>query len=420
MNCEFSKLKLLLVCPDVYSNAAYAIDLFIALFKDVVEKKGAFLVLPSTSSPNDFAANYEMLKHMDSITKSSTFASKSPISALTLKTIMRDRPAIVHFQHEYRWFNYSSTFVLLLLATKMWRCKAVVTLHSLMHERLTGERKPSRLVDKIRFGIAKLYVRTINRLIFSLSDAIIVHSNEMKSIAKASFSISDRIYVIPHGGPDIKTTRAVHCSLKESTGSVCVLVPGYIDPRKGQDFAAEVFAKLSDAHVNAHVHILGKVAVNPTAGRDFLNKLTSISKAYKETIIIDDRYLSFEDLIAWVATCDIVFLPYRKSIGGGPSQSNGSGMLSIALGQGKPVVASNIPYFEEILSTVAPELLFESDSVNQAFTLLKTIVTQQSLRSSYSATLENLFVNSLSWSAIADKHMTVYNRLLQSMGCDSL
>jgi glycosyltransferase involved in cell wall biosynthesis len=119
-----------------------------------------------------------------------------------------------------------------------------------------------------------------------------------------------------------------------SAGAV-VLFFGFVRPYKGLDILIRAFPQLLELR-DAHLLIAGEFW---TKQETFLELIDSLQM--KDRVTIVDRYLPNEEVGAFFSAADVVALPYRSG--------TGSAVAQLALGLGRPVIATRVGGLPEVV-----------------------------------------------------------------------
>ena len=111
-----------------------------------------------------------------------------------------------------------------------------------------------------------------------------------------------------------------------------------------------------------------------------------------------------------MAASDVIVMPYR------PSKTDDihysvSGVLHLALGQGKPIIACSNPKFIE-LENLIPELVVPSMNSSALSFVLERVMTDASFRESAVAKISK-YADETSWEKVARLHVKAYKKALQ-------
>jgi glycosyltransferase involved in cell wall biosynthesis len=184
-------------------------------------------------------------------------------------------------------------------------------------------------------------VRTLdffgNQILADYADLLIFHSDWAEQQCLENYNISCKTVVMQHGNydgvyPAPRDRFIVAQELGLNSEKPVVGIIGNIREYKGIDVACEALLKIAD-----RVQFL--CAGNPYPGFD-LEKLRlnieRISGALVPKIISDQEFSDYVNL------CDFLLMPYKKV--------TGSGVLHAVLTLSRGVIASDLPYFREILN----------------------------------------------------------------------
>jgi len=266
-------------------------------------------------------------------------------------------PDVVHIQHEYGVWNPWDPGVFLEFL-RLVKGRKVVTMHS------TG------------FPIEKA--------ISDLCDAVVVHNRHMFSVFQGD---KGKCFIIPHGCKLIDTSKEVaRRRLGVKPNAYLVGVFGFIDPRKGHDIALEAYSRLRG---RAEMVFVGGWHSDrlPPYTVEILRRAKEMG--VKVTGYVDDQ--AFE---LWLSAVDVVLHPARVA--------SESGIVSAALGAGKPIVVADHPAFHG-------KLAVRFRSVGELAEILERLRDPE-LRASCER-LARRIARLCSWSQVAWLHHSLYRWL---------
>lgn len=269
-------------------------------------------------------------------------------------------PDIIHVQHEYGVWNPldPSVFIEFLRLVKP-HAKVVVTMHS------TG------------FPVEKA--------ISGLADAVIVHNRYMYGLFQGD---KGKAFIIPHGCRLIDASRnEARRRLGVDPSKYVIGVFGFIDYRKGHDIALEAFSKLRDAEM---VFVGGWHTDNVTP------YMAEVLRRARELGVKVTGYVDDYTWELWLSAVDVVLHPAR--------QVSESGVVSVALGAGKPVVVTDHPAF-----LGKPVLRFKT--IDELVGILEKL-RDQGVREAHGARARR-YAELFSWERIAWLHHHLYKYLLE-------
>jgi glycosyltransferase involved in cell wall biosynthesis len=316
--------------------------------------------------------------------------------------LFRERPKLIHIQHELSIFGGLLTSVLfpvLLTLFKFRSVPVVVTLHGVPNlNDIT-----STFVKESNYSIPAFAVRFILRCIFTLigwlSTKVIVHEDKFKVILREQYlQRSSKIIVIPHG---IENVTRVTLELAQQVTflqkvSFTALYMGYLTGYKGVEMLVdgwEIFVKkCPDAQL-----IIG-AGIHPKFKNDsqYLAEYTRIEeKAKKLPGVVWKGFIEEAQIPAYYSLADVCVFPYLQHLAG-------SGPMSLAIAYGCPVIASDA--FEGALQD---EMLFKRTPEALADSLLKLLGDSNAGKSVISQ-----YRDSRLWPAVAIRYVEVYSELM--------
>jgi glycosyltransferase involved in cell wall biosynthesis len=158
-----------------------------------------------------------------------------------------------------------------------------------------------------------------------------------------------RIRVIPHGVPPMPPTDQDQAKATLGlAGHTVVATFGLVDPRKGLEYAIRAMQAVAAEHPDALYLILGRTHPEfvHTSGESYRTELTTLveSLGLSENVRFIDRYLTDEDVVAYLRATDVYVTPYLD-----PNQIT-SGTLAYALGAGRAIVSTPYLHAAEVLA----------------------------------------------------------------------
>ena len=240
-----------------------------------------------------------------------------------LRYLDRQRPTVVIFQ----WWSGAVLHTYLRLARYAARHGARIILE--WHEvQDTGE---------AAMPAARRYVHALMPRFLSLVDAHVVHSSFDLQAIPAAHSLGNAIVrVTPHGPYDHIVSSAGRADAGDES-PFRLLYFGVIRPFKGVEDLVAAFSSLGrDQASQFRLSVVGET----WEGWTIPDEAIAISP-HTDLIERVDRYVSDEELAAYVAQADAIVLPYHRSSMSGP--------LHIALTAGLPVVVTAVGGLVEVV-----------------------------------------------------------------------
>ncbi|WP_425040539.1 glycosyltransferase family 4 protein [Primorskyibacter sp. S187A] len=211
---------------------------------------------------------------------------------------------------------------------------------------------------------------------------------------------SDKITVLPI--PDLVAFartglgRAIPPEIAEHDSSTpMVLCFGLIEPRKGIAELIEAFHKVS-SRTNARLVIMGKPLTDLAPFEHVLQARPDLV----QRVSLIPRYADFEEMNALFEASTLVVLPYVAGWN--------SGVLASAYGFGKPVIATRVGGFDEVVEDGVTGLLVEPGDIDALGEAMLSALENENLRARLAAGAKAAGQAS-SWDKVAQQTQIVYN-----------
>jgi glycosyltransferase involved in cell wall biosynthesis len=233
-------------------------------------------------------------------------------------------------QHEYGLFagEDGESFVDLIAAVRL---PVVVTLHTVL-------------------PTPNAHHRAVAQRICDVARSVVVLSHTAKELLQRVYDVrSDRIRVIPHGVPDVPFQPAVRSKARLGlSGRTLISTFGLLSRGKGLEDAIEAMCTVVAHHPEALYLILGQThpLVRQQEGESYRESLHALvaARGLERHVSFVNRYLSYEELVAYLLATDIYLTPYLNR------DQIVSGTLAYAVGCGKAIVSTPYLYAQELLA----------------------------------------------------------------------
>lgn len=244
---------------------------------------------------------------------------------------------VVHIQHEYNLLGgFGIPFFFLYFLLNLFNINVVTTMHTVLSQ------KEEFKGNEIKTFLRKILYQSQNRFISRFSKKIIVHANFFKEILMEEYGVpSEKIEVISQAiieNPKLIEKNKAKKELNLS-GPVYLLIGSFIP-----DHGADIILKQAKDFGKTILVVANNKAVNDRNGKRITNWIEFNKDLMKKRKF--DSYVRFDikDLpnsLWWkyFSCADLVLLPYRGGIG--------SGIFADSIAARKPIVASNIKFFNE-------------------------------------------------------------------------
>lgn len=227
-------------------------------------------------------------------------------------------------------------------------------------------------------------------------DTFIVHTPASQKVLESWGIMASKIYVSPMG-----STITAHKSKSTESRIKTILLFGIIRPYKGVDLLIEAFANIpSDLRSSWRVNIVGKAGMDMTT----LHKLVE-KHNLSSSVLFDTRYVEESEISTIASGADIFCFPYRHI--------DTSAVLMNMLEFEKPIVASQVGVFSDLLTHNVNALMFTPGDAQELSIRLMELMKSPNLRDLLSANLTKLNQEKLSWNASASIHKTIYQNIGQ-------
>lgn len=308
-----------------------------------------------------------------------------PFDALEALILAAKRKAnIVHIQ------SVNEIELLMLLLFIMAGHRVIFTIHNVVP----------------RHGRLRWYHILVYRLMYSLCNHLIIHTEQGKREVHDLFKVDlDKITVIPHGDykffvPESPMSReAAREALHIDNNSKTILFFGAVRRNKGLDILLSALPEIRKHSPAAMVMIVGEQY------GDYLIYRRIIEEHGLENCVIEKlEYIENEGVPLYFLAADIVVLPYREV--------TGSGVLQIAYAFGKPIVASDLAGFREVVEHGANGYLFESENAADLSDKIVDILSDPKRAEAMGDHSRMLCDKKYSWDGIARLTLGVYSHMV--------
>jgi glycosyltransferase involved in cell wall biosynthesis len=237
---------------------------------------------------------------------------------------------LVCLQHEYGIFGGAAGRYILALLRKL-KMPLVTTLHTVLREPDANQ-------------------RIVLEEIAQLSDRLVVMSELAAQLLREVYAVpGGKIDVIPHGVPDLPFMDPNYFKDRFGTeGKPVLLTFGLLSPNKGIENVIRALPAILVRHPDV-VYIVSGVThphIRRREGERYREELQALAEqlGVSSHLILNNRFVSAEELVEHVGAADIYITPYRQEA------QVVSGTLAIALGAGKAIVSTPYWHAQELLA----------------------------------------------------------------------
>lgn len=237
---------------------------------------------------------------------------------------------LVCLQHEYGIYGGIAGNYILTLLRKL-KMPIVTTLHTVLRDPDAEQ-------------------RTVLEEIAALSDRLVVMSRLAAAMLRDIYAVpGEKIDVIPHGVPEMHFMDPNYFKDRFGTeGKSVLLTFGLLSPNKGIENVIRALPSILEQHPNVMYIVSGVThpQIRRQEGEKYRDGLQALAEelGVSSHLILNNRFVSAEELIEHVGAADIYITPYRQEA------QVVSGTLAIALGAGKAIISTPYWHAKELLA----------------------------------------------------------------------
>ncbi len=228
--------------------------------------------------------------------------------------------------------------------------------------------------------------------ILSRFDRVIIHTEQARERLLAQGVAAHKLCKVNHGFLDEDAPAALPVVAEE--GKVRFLLFGKIKPYKGADLLVEAVARLDPAiRARTEVLIVGKPYMD-------IQSLEAAAAPLGSSVRLDFRFVPEGEMRGLFEGCDVLAFPYREI--------DMSGVLMAALKTARPILASRIGGFAELLQDGKHGILVPPGDIDALAAGITRLVTEPNSRRAMAASLVELAGAIPSWRQIGETTATLY------------
>ena len=228
------------------------------------------------------------------------------------------------------------------------------------------------------------------------TDGVIVHTEQARDRLVSYGVPAARQTRIPHGVLNDVTPVAVRAP--QASDRVRFLLFGKLKPYKGADVLIEAFRLLpTDIRDRAEIRIVGKPYMD-------VGPLVTAARGLAHGVHLDFRFVPDDEMNAMLELADVVVFPYREI--------DISGVLMTALRYGRPIIASRIGGFAELLVDGRHGILVPPDDPAALAAAMTRLCASPEARRAMGAAVAGLGAAIPDWADIARATVDFYRLVL--------
>jgi len=293
---------------------------------------------------------------------------------------------VVCIQHEYGIYGgWDGIYVLSLVSSLS--VPVVVVLHTVLKTPTPNQKK---IIQEMAQRASRMIV---------MSELAVTLLQEIYGVPVEKIA---RLY---HGTPDFASLGNTRYKKRfQVEGKQTLLTFGLLSPNKGIETVIQALPGLVREFPRLIYVVLGKT--HPNVLKEFGEKYRTglvalVDKlGLHEHVIFDDRFVSLEELCAWLMAADIYITPYLNEA------QIVSGTLSYAVGAGTAIVSTPYWYARELLADGRGLLFGFADSAALGASLRGLLADKAMLKSLRARTYR--FGRQMRWEIVAGKYLELF------------
>ncbi|MFA5183531.1 MAG: glycosyltransferase [Syntrophales bacterium] len=295
---------------------------------------------------------------------------------------------LVCVQHEYGIYGgWDGVYILSLISSLS--VPVVVVLHTVLKNPTPNQKK---IVQEMAQRASQLVV---------MSELAITILQEIYAIP------AEKIRMLFHGTPDFTSLDNGHYKKRfQVEGNQTLLTFGLLSPNKGIETVIKALPKIVREFPKLIYVVLGKTHPNVLKeyGEKYRAGLVALvdELGLQEHVIFDNRFVSLEELYAWLMAADIYITPYLNEA------QIVSGTLSYAIGAGNAIISTPYWYAKELLAEDRGRLIDFGDSEALAGTLRDLLTDKGKLKSLRDKAYK--YGRQMRWEKVAEKYLDIFKR----------
>jgi glycosyltransferase involved in cell wall biosynthesis len=291
-----------------------------------------------------------------------------------VEVLRREQPDVIHFQ----WLPLP-----IVDRAFIGALRAIAPVVLTAHDSRPFNASPSSIIQKLG---ATSTLRHFDR--------IVVHTEQARHRLVAYGVEPERIARVAHGFLHDDQAGVARPRAAETDKPVCFLLFGKIKPYKGADLAISAMRRMPVAvRARSVLRIVGKPYIDVRA-------LERAAAELGACVSLDFRHVPDDEIPLLWEQADALLFPYREI--------EMSGVLMAALTAARPIVASEIGGFTELLEHGRTALLVPPNDPDALAAAMVRLASEPQTRQSMSREIRALAATVPSWQAIAAKTAAVY------------
>ncbi len=227
-------------------------------------------------------------------------------------------------------------------------------------------------------------------------DRLIVHTDQGRARLLAHGEAAHRVALMPHG---LLGRPPIAAPPDPMADKITFLLFGKIKPYKGTDLLIEAFARMPAAlREQARVRVVGKPYMDDAPLRELASRL-----GVAEQVGWDTRFVRDDEIRAFFHPGVVATFPYREI--------EASGVLSLAINHGRPLLATRLGGFIEVIAEGRQGLLVPPEDADALSAAMVRFVADRSFAAACAAAVQAMTETMPNWQQIARRTTELYRAL---------
>ncbi len=331
-----------------------------------------------------------------------------------IKKITNKNLDIIHIQHEFSMYDnfYGISiiplYLILWILSKFNKFKIVTTLHTVWDLHNLKSSINPKIANSLLFPLVKFYILYHIKLVCSLSDKVIVLGAPSVKILENQYNIEKiKIEYIPLGVYNIRLQHKLNNNPKEIkkkfnlSNSKVITLFGFFYPSKGYHYVIQALPYVIKEIKNIKLVLAGGIPSSDNKSTyEYYTYLKRLVKSLNlEKYVVFTGFLPDEELFELFELTDVFIFPYENRV-------NASAAINTVLPYKKPIIVSESPLFEELVSynaVIVANVKDKKDLSDKILLLLKN----KELSYELSTNIEK-YIEKNSIASAASSHLKLY------------
>ncbi len=245
--------------------------------------------------------------------------------------------------------------------------------------------------------------------VWSAFERLIVHTHQGEERLREQGIAPSRIERIAHGLLNeslLNESQTAPSQPAASDAPVDFLLFGQIKPYKGIDVAIRAYARLDQSvRARCRLRIVGKPYMDTAPLIELARSL-----GVEDQVLFDFRFVPDGEMVEMLARADALLFPYREI--------EASGVLMAAIAHGRPLIASRLGAFGELIKDGENGFLVEPGDDRALAAAMSLMILQPERREIMAEGMTRLRQSIPSWCEIARQTAGIYRELAASPTAD--